>query len=411
MTDHERQSDRFIDSNLRRMAARWPLPAQADLRRRASWKQAPRPDDSPSFTQTRNLTRKGDSFMRRHRKFVFGSAAAAVVTLAVVLMTPSQRNVVQASTIFREFSRSLTHGISLTFENVGDEGAMVTGRLIATLDDSNQAGGDDAGSYFYIEAHVVGREDAEPDMRGLDVHATLAFAPEKRWAHVRVLGLPEEIVQQAPIVLMFMNTLRGGLLLDLNELGHVFADGKVNVGIDAEDMSELRDLPAEIAKELRLELGNTRRDLREHADGGQANEVERALNDLLDGKATAEQIRLLVERLEQSAGQVSVKEVEPGLHVLTASAFRPEDGSEHGAIDWAKDMKLTIRYREGTGIERALIEDLGPYHGRIELETTSGVPEADLLDDGRFRNDGATTVLDFTAISKMMNLMQSGGSH
>ncbi len=395
MADQTNHEDRLADRNLRMIGQRLQLPADPTERQQAAWKrasEAPRAVERPVHP---SIPERGARFVRRHRFLAAAtSAVAAAIVLAVLLATP-RGAVVEAHTIFNSLRQTLLDGFQITLEKIGDEGVWVDGKVLVAL---QAAKGMDATTgvpadpsrlgieSVYAEVRVRG-DGLHPKTAGLDLQAVLALHDGVEWVYVKIGGLPNELLEESPTACMFVSLAGGGLLLDV--------DG-------------VRDLLD--ADRLGLQAAAARR-----ADRGPArpvndeDDLSELYTDFLYGRAGGQQIDRVVTLLAESARDVAVAEVEPGLHVLTARDFTLEAGSADAKeVATLARIVLEVAYRKGRGIEWVVVRNVGAYDGTLRLAPIGDRLDPALFDKGRLIEPGVTTVVDLSGLQPMLEQMIGG---
>ena len=343
--------------------------------------------------------------MQRNRKLVFtGTAVAATVMLATIFATPTQRSIVNASTIMHSLRQTSHHGLRLSFENVGEDGVRVDGRLCLLFDRPiNLAdlmeGSFPAGMGFdgvYLDARVALDESAN-EFAGMTLHAAIAVTEADSWVYVQSDD-PSPLVREAgPMGFLVQDWLTGGLLLDLTgviESEDLLGRGK-ETGTDAES-GELAGL-AEIA-----EAGEVAGDIEDDKDA----EIDALVKSFLSGSATREQIDHIVSKLEEVAAEVRVDQREPDLYVLTARDFTGAAGeADAEEAAWMARMVMEIAYRDGVGVEWARLTNVGPYQGSVRFEFIDEPADEDRVIREDYIEEGVTTVFDLAGLIKTIEAM------
>ena len=94
--------------------------------------------------------------------------------------------------------------------------------------------------------------------------------------------------------------------------------------------------------------------------------IEAVVHQFLTGTASAEAIGEFVKEIENYAGRVDTRQVEPGVWELHAGDFKTEgmDAEEAALIGKAS---FSIRYKQGAGIIIAELTNVGELHGRVRF--------------------------------------------
>lgn len=349
--------------------------------------------------------------MRKPRIFAAVSGGlAATIALAAFFVVPSASTPSMAATIFNSLREAVHRGIAVEFERVCVEGVQVDGRTEIVFPSEISLRrlveqGAELPEPESVAIDLTVRADgSNEELAGLDVHVAGAFTANLQWAFLRLAGLPEEVLREAPEAAIVVPFLRRGLLLDLTgveELAGVrdwfhHADGgaaavsaTVSAGTtggaaapaaDQATAGAASSTPAVAQQQMKVgvEVSPGAADLSVHIgdDGtdepsglrleGQSPALEAAVMDLLTGRAGADRIGEFVVQIEQLAGKVSTKQIEPGMWILEASEFKPE-GLDAEELELLRGAKLSLRYVQGTGIESAELAHFGSRDGRLRF--------------------------------------------
>lgn len=394
MSDHENHEDRLADRNLRMIGRRLALPADPTFRQQAAWKHRPAWSPTAQRAEHVSLSARGAQFVRRHRQLTVATTAiAAAIVLAVLLVMP-RGAMVEAGMIFSSLRQTLLDGFQMTFENIGDEGVYVDGRVIVTLRPVAEAALPMARTVdpselevesVYAEAHLQSG-DSEEDQAGLDLHAVLALSDESQWAYLKTAGLPDQALEDEPLAWVFFGLTGGGLLLDLDGMRDLLEP-------------KAAESPEDAAPRGEQNAGA----VRGHPERGAPGEsgVAQLVKDFLIGRAGADQIDRTLALIAHTARDVSLAEVEPGLHVLKVREFKLDTLAADGAAQLA-NVTLEVTYREGSGIESAVLEHIGPYGGTLWLSPITGYVDQGLFDKRNVARPRATAVWDLSALKPVL---------
>ena len=397
MADQKNLEDRLADRNLEMIGRRLDLPEPTELQQ-ARWKQTSTADwerealnierERPGSIPVGAL--KQDGFVRRHRRLTIAtSAVAACIVLGVLLITP-RGSTVEAGTIIESLRRTLLDGFQVVFENIGDEGVYVNGRVLVALrpiggtKPLNGTRGLDPARLevesVYAEANLLG-DGFDDDMAGLDWRVNLALSDQSQWAFLKLSGMPNRIPAEEPLVQLIIGLTNNGLLLDLDGLRDP------TVPEDHSNQADALPLPAR------------------NADGEKsaANDFAQLIKDFLIGRAGAEQIDRLLVLIASTARDIRLVETEPGLQVLTVGEFRL-DTLESGYAQLA-DMTLEVRYRVGVGIESARLTHIGAYDGTLRLAPLGDGIAPILLDKRSFVHPQTTIVWKLYVLKPLLQLI------
>jgi hypothetical protein len=288
-------------------------------------------------------------------------------------------------------------------ESIGAEGILVDGQLAVVLelrDDVEYETPDDfelaglVAQSVYIDMHVQADEQSE-EMAGLDVQCTMALNEQTQWVYIKTLGLPQELLEEEPMSWMLVSMTGSGMLLQLDGL---IDDWNRVGGLELEDDDESA-VTVEIGGKPGV-VSEPDLDFQPNLSLTDDGEAEQLFWDFLTGRATGEQIDEAYKLLAEAARDVSVREEQPGLHVLTARDFNLED-ADPDEIELVGDMTLVIVYREGSGIESAALENLGEYGGTLRLTPIDQIDET-LFDQQRVIEPGVTNVLNLSAFKPLI---------
>jgi hypothetical protein len=389
MSDHDHREDRLLDRNLQMIGGRLILPSDPTPRQQAAWKQASTSSPSPQPDGPPSLSTRGVRFVRRHRLLTAAtSAVAAGIVLAVLLVTPHGARV-EASVILDTLRKTLLDGFQVTFERIGDEGVYVDGQVAVALRPAGTAiqharRAVDPSTLevesIYAEVRVRGDESDE-NKAGLDLQAVLALNDETQWAYLKMRGLPDKTLADEPLGWVLVGLTGSGLLLDFD-------------GVRSLLDTRLTAAPAVAPTTLNApsRVG--------HAAAAQ-NSIAQLVKDFLIGRAGADQIDRVLMLIAQTARDVRLAESEPGLHVLTVREFRLDALAAEDAAQLA-DMTLEVTYREGSGIESATLEHIGPYDGVLWLSPISCGVDERRFDQRNVIQPGVTTVWDLSSLRLLL---------
>lgn len=402
MTDPDVKQDRLADLNLKKIGRIIDPPAEPTQQQRAAWKRPPKSNRTLRFDAARAA--KGVSWMRRHRLVTAAGSAAAIVTIGVLVFLSTSPSRVEAATILASLKQTSIKGLSVTFENIGDEGARVSGRVQIRFkrdidpEDLINGGGIAPSNLAAVYLSVDVRTDEDfDDLPGFEITAEAALSEASQWVYLRTGDISPKLLEEQPMVGVLLNMTRDGLLLDLEgtlEKDGLFGKHGLDLGLGGgpgPDQDQ-REITVGVSSKKR---GGADRDA-DRGENGEDDEegiAKKLLADFLAGRAGADQIQELVEMIEHEDVDVKVTRTGDGLYVLRATGFDDDDMLENGVLE--------INYRENVGVESLLVQHVGRYDGTIRLEL--GVPDfdEDLLSIERFENDGKTRVFkvsDFTSL-------------
>ena len=380
MAERDNQEDRQFDQNLRLFTGHLECP-EPTLLQEARWKQPPVMKTETDTEPTRIAG--GTRFLRRHRLFtLITSAFAAGIALAVFLITPHGATV-EAGIILRSLRQTLLDGFEMSLERIGEEGVYVDGRLVVTLRPRNGAErslgerlepSELEVASLYAEARLQG-DPADESKAGLDLQAILALCDTTQWAYLKTSGLPNWPLEDKPLAWAIVGVTSGGLLIDLG---------------NSPFLEELRAADRHVAGDS---VGMP--SARYNSDPAQL------IKDFLVGRAGTEQIDHALALIAQTARDIELREVEPGLHVLHVGRFKLDSLAADGAAKLA-DMTLEVRYRQGQGIESAVLEHLGAYDGALRLTPVKADIDPVLFHKESAIQSRPLTVLDISAVKPLL---------
>ena len=218
MTERDRPNDELLDRNLRLIGERLSLPAAPTAFQRAGWKSASHSGVFASVPGKARLLQKGVRFMKAHKTLTAaGSAVAATIAIAAMMLLPALQRNVEAAVIFESFRQTLNNALEITIQDVGAEGIRVNGKVIAlrSLTEEEQAPAEDVSGVCYVDVSVKADETAD-DVANLDMDVVLSITPEDQWVYLKMRHLPQEVVQEEPLAAALLTGLtKNGLLLDL----------------------------------------------------------------------------------------------------------------------------------------------------------------------------------------------------
>lgn len=407
MSEYIDNEDRLTERNLRSAIPLLSIPPAPTAAQRLRWKAA----------ATVQEARRG----RWSAAAWLSSSVAAMVAISAFFFAPSHsgNGTVHAAMIFRNLREASHRGLLIELRNIQAEGYRVDGRVqVAFKQPISLAAivSDDFEPQFEAaagELTVLASPDAE-ELAGMELATAFEVRSDKLWMYVKFVEFPQSLLEEEPMVALFVPVLQRGLLLDIDD-----ATMKV---LDLGDM--LNDDSAADAStdqlKLQIEAGASRNDAKagvavkkddKPAGGLQLDGVDAAteqmLRGLLSGEAGRDQLQALVTMLEQAAGRVDLREKEKGVWVLTAGDFKVEDlGMDAEEAEMLRNAVLRITYAEGQGqgVQGLEIDGLGRSGGQVVVRFTD---DATVLapDRNRYIRDGAQ-VFD---VGAMMRMFQSFG--
>jgi|GEM_PF-2209403 len=395
-TPHDDRQDEQLDRNLQSIARHLELPQEPSPLQQARWRNAAAPE-------------KGILGMKRQnfwRVLGAGGALAACITIVTVLAGGTQR--VNAAQIFAELRESIRRSLWIELEDVQTEGMTANGRMLIVFSDEvvdngaspTDADGVDA-SFFDMR---VTADENHPDVPGLDLEVALAMVPDSGWAFLQAHTLPSNLFSEVPMAAFFAAPLRNGVLIDLDAFGGMDGlnltasnnsgptakfffraggsdenDESTPVSAGSEETVETEfnfsfstnpesgDDPAvHVANDVIHEsmFGSG---LQVHADTPEAQaalEQHMAMvENFLSGRFSQQDMETFIGLIEESAEVTTVTRLNSGAYLLTASGFELS-----GNLQADVDMSLEVEYREGAGIDRVELINIGDGPGRMRLE-------------------------------------------
>ncbi len=396
--------------------------------------------------------------MRNHKVFTLvgaSSALAACIALAVLFMGPWGQTEVKAAAIFQSFREAVSNAFSLRIENVRHDGVLVNGRALVILADE-ESGGSRAVSALndpqleaaFVELHIQ-MDDDHPDAPGLDFEAAVSMRPDREWAFVKGREIPSNMWTQHPALAVMGTMARNGVLVELEgamerHRGQGGMQAHLNFGQADPDQAAAEDGKSETRLEIGLRLGGgsaatqpqgtgqnaeqggshwqrLHSGLHARIVGGQSSaehhetmlqhaadahgvspatirEHIQAVHDMFHGRMTPGQMAAVVSWIEASAGQVTVENLSNGKHLLTARDLDLDELplGEHDRAQFAR-VVLEISYREDTGIQTAVLRNVGEGDGVIRFERSLAMANDPVFDRQRLLEDGTVSVLNLSS--------------
>jgi len=370
-----------------------------------------------------------------------GTALAAMIVLGVFVWTPAGRggqSRVQADEIFAGLRDAFANAFKVTFSNFSTGTVKSSGTVIVKGLNTGAAGPTHTtGDGAYIDLHLDGVTGSDAD--GLVGDARLCFMGGDHWAYVKARNVPESIRSGEPLIGWLADRSENGLFIRIPKDAST-----ANAAASPEDAATDTQ-PASVKRTFTISLGGSsggggsgvhagiqsaevdalvaQAESSHNGSGlivqvlGEHSQYRQLLERLLTGQATADDLNQLVTAIQQSAGNVSVTQTEPGLSVLTASDFiLPDgdtaDGSSAGGPSGgtADDAVLQIAYREGRGVEWAQIDRIGPTDGSVRFERTDVADNDPRFDGGQYENDAGVRKFGGLDWLTLMGLLQSSGN-
>lgn len=421
MRDHRPNEDELLDRNLRRLAERIGWSEADSPAQLAKWKQPPGPRlAAPPRDHAGPRAPRGGFFMQNRRYFLpAGSAAAAAIILAIVFLTPGTQSVVSARMIMQSLRDSAHQGVRIGLTDIGDEHHRVSGQVAVRfqkpfrLADVINDNADVEPEEVHGSLQITFAESA-PEFAGLMLDTSFGLANEDKWVYVRIPD-PQPLIDKAPPVAFFARQLQGGLLLDLNSL---LAGEDLFGNSSKASAEEMEAVGGRVETHIEQHVEASEAHVREHHEGvhlslnGEGSddpELERLVQDLVAGRLTSEDIDLLVTKIEELAGEVTVTQQAPGEYVLTARDLHK--AADDAPPEWLNQATLQIGYRSGVGVEWLTVIGLGPWAGSVELTFVDTLDSADRAAREAFASDPATTVVDVGALIKSFEALGQGFEH
>ncbi len=455
MAMHDDKQDRMLDRNLAEIGRQIELPDEPTEAQVKRWR-------SPSATPMAPSRRGIRFMRNHKMFTLVGasSALAACLAVAVVFMGPWGRTEVKAAVIFQSFREAVSNAFSLRIENVKHDGVSVNGRALVILSDEESDGSppvppleDPRLEAAFVELHVQ-MDDDHPEAPGLDFEAAVSMRPDREWAFVKAREIPMNMWTQHPGLAIVGTMARGGILVELDgamerHRGQGAMQTHLNFGQADPDQTAGEEGTPESGSETRLEIGfhlgggdaetqpqqegqnaeegnshwqRLHGGLHARIVGGQSSaehheamlqhaadahgvstetvrENIQAVHDMFHGRMTPEQMAAVVSWIEASAGQVSVEHLGDGEHLLTAREFDLDELplGEHDRAQFS-GVVLEISYREDTGIQSAVVRNVGEANGVIRFERSHATAGDPMFDRQRLLDDGTVRVLNLSRL-------------
>lgn len=400
MNEYTDSEDRQLELNLRSAIPLLSIPPAPTAAQRLRWKAA---------TAVQHARRRWGA-----AAWLSSSVAAMVaVTAFFFAPAPSGNGTVHAAMIFRDLREASHRGLLIEMRNIEAEGYRVDGRVqvafkqpisvAAILEDNFEPQFEAAAG----EVTVLASPDAE-ELAGMELAAAFDVRSGKLWTYVKFVEFPESLIEEEPMVTLFVPMLRRGLLLDIDEA--------TMKELDLGDMlNDESDADAALDEQIKIEIeaGASRDNVKAGAalkkddkpgDGLQLDGVDAAteqmVRGLLSGEAGRDQLQTLVTMLEQAAGRVDLKEQQKGVWVLTAGDFKVDElGMDAEEADLLRNAVLRITYAQGQGVQGLEIDGLGRSGGQVVVRFTDDAAVT-APDRNKYVEDGAQ-VIDVGALLKM----------
>jgi hypothetical protein len=379
-----------------------------------------------------------------------GGAIAAAIVLAVSF-GPTHVSTVKAETIFQELQNALGQAFKITFENLVSDGVRSDGTLIVLDNPAPAGGGSPTRPHgMYMEARLQG-EEGTPNA-GLDVNATLSFVGEDNdWAYVKTQNVPAGLTDGNPVFGWLANLAGDGLLVELPDgpvtsttttntpdpatppsttsstttFGGItttvtestqtsvtmrptmtFSVGVSNTSDGAPTQEQLQQMTQQALANAQNGSSSSGVSLMVTSDDDD-DEMGAVINKLITGQATPADFQQLVTALQSSADSVIVEQVEPGVHVLTATGL---DVESEGGGNVPGGATLTISYRENDGVQWAEVQHIGDSEGRVRFERENVQPDDPRFDRERFASDPAVRRLDLSDWTSLFSVAAGQGT-
>ncbi len=459
MATHDDKQDRLLDRNLAEIGRRVSLPDEPDKAQCARWRQ-------PSAESSGSLS-KGVRLMRKHKVFTVvgaSSALAACLALTVALFGPWGKTEVEAATIFQSLREAVSGAFSLEFEDIKHDGVTGNGRVLVVFDqteDEAGAGGRECANLgheaVYAEFQISADED-HAKAPGLEIETALSLRNGREWLFIQTRKIPPALLEEHPMMALIASMARNGLLLKLDGImehregggaGGVFAHvDTLQNGEGAENEPAASRPSRSLTLGFRwhgdaapsgadgdaggptsqfAEEGHSRQGIHAHFAAGQgsmehdeamlhhiaethgipeseAEEFVQGIRDMFRGRMRPEQVTAMVSHIEQAAGEIQVEDLGHGLYRLHAEDF---DVTGLSADDPLRAelprLVLEIMYREDSGVQEAVVRNVGDSAGTIRFELSRAQTSDAVFDRQRWLERDGVVVLDLAGIINMFH--------
>ena len=129
--------------------------------------------------------------------------------------------------------------------------------------------------------------------------------------------------------------------------------------------------------------------------------IEELFMSFLTGRASGDQIARVFFLVSGPARDVSIVEQARGRYILTAGDFAL-DGCAPDITALLGEMRLTVIYRSGSGLESAELTNLGQYGGTLRLSPLGASEAESMLDSARLVDSGVTGVCDLSVLKPLV---------
>lgn len=406
--DHPGQrdhADHLTDVNLRRAAGVLSFGSDADG---ASLRAA-----AGTVDRTRVHASGTPRVARRRRGWMaFGSAIAACVAAAAVLVTGQRGTEVQASTILSSLRNMTFGGLDIKFEGVGDDLATIDGLLRLRLkspisiEDLGSPATASKSEFGAMHAALRLRTDVRAPLSGAEVRLEGALSPSVGWVYAQTdAATAQRVMAYQPRSMIVMKMLQNGLLVNIgpttaNLLGP-FLGGKPAVNAQENTLllhalAFIQRHDPQAAAQIQHELTRTPTDQERRLD-------ELAIG-LLTGRAGPADLELMVKLLSEVDAKPSVQRLDGNRFLLVTELKAP--------LQDHPDARLRVMYEPSAGVRWIEIEPIAApdghlesnvaAKGRIRIEPNLTPIEPSDMDSARLITVGRTNFIDAAAMLRIL---------
>lgn len=343
--------------------------------------------------------------MRQLRFVRVTSALAAAVVLGVFLFTPMTPRV-EAATILRSLRDTLWPGATVVLDNVVIDGIHVAGTVELMFSEpvslprllEGGAAEPSVEEVFFEMAVSAPDDHADADVAGLDVETAGLLRDENPWVFARIVHLPPAILDEAPAIMLFTPVLRNGIWLDLSGM----LDAPFGGGPNRQVRNSADGQPAHVVVDVqsRSDVDESETDVHGSFSLGGAGADFPLVARLLRGELAPADFHELVAELEQHVGKAELVRVAPQLwelHLAELSDLDPELAS----------ASIVVTFREGAGVEKLDIYNIGELGGSIHVALTDTVGARAAAVTQRLTEEGLTLI----RVSDLVSMFGNGSSN
>lgn len=397
-TDH---NDQMLDQNLRVAIAALHLPPAPTAEQLASWRAAPAREEPAVAGRIGPIHRFASAV--RHRWLAIGSAAAALIGVAAIVITAGATSTVKASTIVQSLRQAAVSGLNIHMDGVSAEGVSTSGAIRIRFDaplnlEQLAADGGDEPQLPHVSAVQIALDlmtDQSVGVGGLGGHLEGAATADSAWVFLRTndAAIPSGAAGGIPIAAIAM-IARNGIMLDLGADGIRMLEG---LDVDAGDEPAIEP-PADLVDDLgepisiHIGVGDEADDAQAAADDARAERLFRAL---ASGRAGQAELNEIAGLLRDAEAQAEVQSLGGGRYMLVATC---PAGPDTGV------GSLKVLYTQDAGVQWAEVTGAagGPWTGTVRIELVNDPIDPNLLNKDRLIELGRTAVFSLDQLKRLI---------